>query len=95
MADVSFSQATQNLAGSLDKIQETLSDKIDKLATQINTLSAAGSGADVAGMDGVKDGDIVKMQYAINQMTKAAEAGASTYTKAENISKQVVRTLQG
>ena len=94
---MTFAQATQNLATSLDSIQSSLANKINDLATSIDTLTAnTNTGtADVSGLDGVKDGDVVKLQYAINTMEKAAESGASTFTKAEGISKQVVRTLAG
>jgi hypothetical protein len=95
MADITFGQATQNLASSLDKIQSSLSDSINDLATKINTLADYSSTGDVSDMNGVKDGDVVKLQYAINEMEKAAESGASTFTKAEGISKQVCRTLAG
>jgi hypothetical protein len=103
MADptgVSFAQATEQLADSLDNIQSSLASQINKLASDINTLadSSASSTSDVAGgalPDGVKDGDVVRLQYKINAMEKAAESGAATFTKAEGISKQVVRTLAG
>lgn len=91
----SFSAATENLAGSLDSIQETLASKINDLANSINELSKTSAEGDVANVDGVKDGDVVRLQYAINTMEKAAESGASTFTKAQGISKQVVRTLAG
>ncbi len=90
-----FSVATENLAGSLDQIQDTLASKINDLANSINELSASSTQGDVASVEGVKDGDVVRLQYQINSMEKAAESGASTFTKAEGISKQVVRTLAG
>ncbi len=94
-ANGDFGVATNNLANSLDNIQSSLANKIDELAGKINTLASSGSDADVSDMNGVKDGDVVKLQYAINTMEKAAESGASTFTKAQSISKQVVRTLAG
>jgi len=90
-----FSVATENLAQSLDTLQDTLGDKIKKLAEDINTLSASSTQGDVSSVEGVKDGDVVRLQYQINTMEKAAETGASTFTKAQGISKQVVRTLAG
>ena len=91
----SFSAATEHLADALTGIQDSLSKEVENLAGKIDTLSASSGTSDVSGIDGVKDGDIVKLQYKISQMTKAAEAGASTYTKAEGISKAVVRQFVG
>jgi hypothetical protein len=92
---VDFGEATQNLATALDNVQTTLAGKIDELAGTINTLAANSANGDVSDLQGVKDGDVVQLQYAINTMEKAAESGASTFTKAQNISKQVFRTLAG
>ncbi|MBU1026158.1 MAG: hypothetical protein KKA31_00340 [Candidatus Margulisbacteria bacterium] len=87
-----MAQATNDLAGALDHLQNSLGKEIQELANDINQL--ADGGADVA-TDGiqVKDGDIVKLQYGINQMTKAAESGTSTWSKAQNISKQIGRQI--
>ena len=86
----SMADATNSLADSLDKLQSTLGDKIEELAGDIDAL--ASNDGDVAAA-GVKDGDIVKLQYNINQMTKAAESGTSTWTKAENISKTIGKQI--
>ncbi|MBN3032703.1 MAG: hypothetical protein JW873_01265 [Candidatus Saganbacteria bacterium] len=93
--DASFAGATHDLANALDNIQTSLGHRIDELAANINTLASYGSDADISDMQGVKDGAVVQLQYAINEMEKAAESGASTFTKAENISKQTFRTLAG
>ena len=99
---ITFGQATQNLADSLDKIQGNLADQINNLANSIDELAgnSATSAADLAGgatslPDGVTDGSVVVLQYKINNMEKAAEDGASTFTKAENISKEVFKNLCG
>ncbi len=98
-APVTFSSATENLASSLDAIQTSLGQQIDHLANDINELatktSSDGDITSVKDLNTVKDGDVVRLQYAINTMEKSAETGASTFTKAQGISKQVVRTLAG
>jgi hypothetical protein len=91
MAD--YGVAVQGLADSLDGLQEKLGDEIKNLSDQIDTLANTTGQGDVGSIEGVTDGSIVELQYTINQMTKAAEAGASTFAKAEGVSKSVGRTL--
>lgn len=94
---VDFSQATQDLATSLDNLHDSIGTTIDNLSQSIDALASQGaSGAgDVTGLDsGISDGAVVKMQYAINEMQKAAESGASTFTKAEQISLKVHSQVQ-
>jgi hypothetical protein len=85
--------ATQELAKAVDNITDKLGDKITELADQINELTNSSNTEDVANLEGVKDGDIIKLQYTINQMSKAAESGASTWAKGQNIEKQLSRQI--
>ncbi|OGC11084.1 hypothetical protein A3K48_00940 [candidate division WOR-1 bacterium RIFOXYA12_FULL_52_29] len=85
---MSYAGAVDNLGDAIDNVQTTLGEQIDSLASNIDNLSDAAKAGDVA-KGGVTDGGIIKLQYAINKLTGAAEHGTSIFTKAEANTKRI------
>lgn len=92
---VDMGVATDMLGDSLDNIKGALGKKISELAMSIDKLANTQGAGDVDKVS-VKDGDIVKLQYSINEMSKASESGTSVWGKGQQISKKTTtQALQG
>ncbi|MFC1540768.1 hypothetical protein ACFL4J_01880 [Candidatus Margulisiibacteriota bacterium] len=90
MVETSMSTATEHLGNSLNGLQDALGAKIDQLADSIDELAGATEAGDVTSC-GVSDGDIVKLQFDINEDQKASEAAVNVWGKAQQISKSTFK----